>query len=417
MTQIDSFICINSDCRAANDKNKSQYIDFKESNPTCPQCNSILGQRSSSGDVYFFKGFIDRGGGGSVYEACKRIGKRFEGKYAIKVLHPRPGSSLKECKDELELEFKNLKKACKAGTRVPQYIDCSSPEIEPGRGVYFLVQEFLEGENLASILKNKRRIITEDNLYFTEPTMFQYLIDLLETLHLLHNNHILHRDIKLSNIIQKKQENIKNLYLVDFGSSKKLEPGISNKYTKHYARTPFYAPPETLREDDFGSNNDIFDKYKWLIQDFDLDELLESHRWTRDIYSLGVTIFELLTKTPEEIYSILRWRPSDRIWNKWMSDLRQNFPNLYPILERMTRFYPDERYQTALEALLDASSQAWYIYGDSWLIEGELLKNALNSVKRKKNNLPVLQERFLEKSEKQQDRKDFENIFDQSILG
>ncbi|MDY6938727.1 MAG: hypothetical protein SWY16_13770 [Cyanobacteriota bacterium] len=251
--------------------------------------------------------------------------------------------------------------------------------------------------------------------------MFQYLIDLLETLHLLHKEDIIHRDIKPANIVQVSDDGDKNvreypektplLYLVDFGSSKQLEPGIDNKFTRNYPRTPLYAPPETLNEVDLEDEKLDFDKYNWLVGYFNSNSLLEKHRWTRDLYSLGVTICELLNGIPQRIYS--RFKPSDKIWSEWMLDLRFQVPNLYPILERMSRFYPNERYQTAMDALLDTSTQAWLIYGDGkdnrWLFNEKLLEDALKDIEKKEiNSVPQLQRKFLKASDDEVKRKKIE---------
>ncbi|NER99153.1 MAG: protein kinase [Symploca sp. SIO1B1] len=411
MNQKYSFICINPSCTA-----QPPEVSFQESSVTHCECGWNLGWKSHKGELYFLKHFRGKGGYGSVYEAWKRTQNGFEDKYVVKFLHRRSGASIKECKKELIREVQALQKAYEVGARVPQYCDCYFPTTEKEQEQYnnfFLVQEFIEGKNLLSILQYRRAQITEGRHYFEEKELFQYLIDLLETLHLLKEQNILHRDIKPHNIIQRSivsnahnhpGEN-ENLYLVDFGSSKQLEPGIENEYyTKNYPRTPLYAPPEILRGTDLERLRLYWDKYQWLIGDFNSDLSLHNHRWTRDIYSLGITIFDLLTGIPITISS--RYQPSDKEWSNWMSILREKIPNLYPILEKMTRFYPDERYQTAMDALLDASAQAWDVYGDredkSWLLKEKLLNDLLDyKTQQETKVLPQQQQRFLKESQEE----------------
>lgn len=82
----------------------------------------------------------------------------------------------------------------------------------------------------------------------------------------LHKNNILHRDIKLDNILLDKNNNLK---LCDFGISLKV-----NKDTFYTDRcgTPAYIAPEI-----------IISKYKGFKSDY---------------WSLGVTLFILLTASP-----------------------------------------------------------------------------------------------------------------------
>ncbi|NES22520.1 MAG: protein kinase [Symploca sp. SIO3E6] len=409
MNQKYSFICINPSCTA-----QPPEVSFQESPVIHCKCGWKLGWKSHKGELYFLKHFRGKGGYGSVYEAWKRTQNGFEDKYVVKFLHRRGGASIKECKKELTREVQALQKAYEVGARVPRYCDCYFPATEKEQEQYnnfFLVQEFIEGKNLLSLLQYRRAQITEGRHYFEEKELFQCLIDLLETLHLLKEQNILHRDIKPHNIIQKSIISYehkylgvnKNLYLVDFGSSKQLQPGIENEYyTKNYPRTPLYAPPEILRGTDLERLQLYWDKYQLLIGDFNLDLSLHKHRWTRDTYSLGITIFELLTGVPITISS--RYQPSDKEWSNWMSLLREKIPNLYPILERMTRFYPDERYQTAMDALLEASAQAWDVYGDredkNWLLKEKLLNDLLDyKTQQGIKALPQQHQRFVKESQ------------------
>ncbi|NER49668.1 MAG: protein kinase [Symploca sp. SIO1A3] len=415
----DSFICINPSCTV-----QETPVSFKESTTIDCECGWNLGWKSQKEELYFLKHFHGEGGGGSVYEAWKRTPNGFEGKYALKFLHPVGGVNFKQCKEKLEREAQALQKAYDTGARVPRYIDRHSPESEQDpNNHFFFIQEFIEGDNLENILKYKKKKITEGNDYFNEKELFQYLIDLLETLHLLHQQGILHRDIKPRNIIQKSiMNNVqrdsaenKHLYLVDFGSSKQLEPGIDNKYTRNHPRTSAYTPPETLIETELSTQQ--LEQYKLFMGEFRIEqEPLDKYSWTRDIYSLGITIFELLDCISKGNSPVIpRWQPSDKAWSEWMSNIRQKIPDLYPILEKMTRFYPDERYQTAMDTLLEANAQAWYIYGDRgdncWLLKEKFLKDALKSIDEKGINLPLLQEQFLQKSKEQQDREDYRKIF------
>ncbi|NEP58945.1 MAG: protein kinase [Symploca sp. SIO2G7] len=410
-------------------KNKGEFqanhISFLDSSTMCRDCGWDLGWKSHGGELYFLKCYVGRGAYGSVYKACKKTPNGFEEKYALKFLQLR-SSSLEDGMRELEREVRALQNASTAGARVPNYIDCYSPSIENRQNQhnnFFLVQEFIEGENLQTVFESKKKYITEGNTYFQEQEIFQELIDLLETLHLLHKQNIMHRDIKPLNIIRKKfsndikkqeeQEKNQLLYLVDFGSSKQLQPIENNFFTKNYPSTILYKPPEVYQHGDVTAGDvtdEKWEKYQWLMRDFKSDKSLDTHCWTRDIYSLGITIFDILIGIPQGNSSVTpRWKPSDKAWSDWMLSIRQKVPNLYPILEKMTRFYPDERYQTAMDVLLETSTQAWYVYGDredkNWLLKEKLLNNLLDDKTRQEiNTLPQQQQMFVKESQDEIER-------------
>ena len=82
----------------------------------------------------------------------------------------------------------------------------------------------------------------------------------------LHQNSILHRDIKLDNILLDKDNNLK---LCDFGISLKIK---KDNYHTDRCGTPAYIAPEIIKS-----------KYKGFKSDY---------------WSLGVTLFILLTASP-----------------------------------------------------------------------------------------------------------------------
>jgi serine/threonine protein kinase len=302
----------------------------------------------------------------------------------------------------LEREVDGLKKSHKSGARVPKYIDHypKSNDTHTPEPKFFLVQQYIEGENLST------KPGADD-----EKQIFTYLIDLLETLHLIHKNGILHRDIKPQNIIINKQAKDRNkcLYLVDFGACKLLDYNLKSDelgglesrkqdVTRPIIRTDSYAPPEILVKV-YRENQ----PEEYFLQDFVQNDSITKYLQARDIYSLGMTICDLIyKKMPKPIIdnddnSDERLRiPSCKKWTDAMKEVRNLAPNIYCIVDKMLRYYPDERYQTAIEVLLDASTQAWYTYeqDDFWLLQGQFLLDADNCKIPKTKQHKI----FLEKS-------------------
>ncbi|OFW56866.1 MAG: hypothetical protein A2W01_01995 [Candidatus Solincola sediminis] len=134
----------------------------------------------------------------------------------------------------------------------------------------FIVMEYLEGKTLRQILNE--RIFSPEELLSIAPMMS-------EALQYAHERGVIHRDIKPDNIFVLENGNIK---VADFGIAKMLK--VSDKsHTGVIMGTPNYIAPE-------------------LVKGIPYD-----HRV--DIFSLGVTMYELLTaKRPfdaENDYAII----------------------------------------------------------------------------------------------------------------
>jgi len=84
-------------------------------------------------------------------------------------------------------------------------------------GKYYMVMEYIEGENLDNILKNRA------NKQITLEEMFNWMGKILEILKFLHNQNppIFHRDIKPANFMLNSAGDV---FLVDFGVAKAIIP-------------------------------------------------------------------------------------------------------------------------------------------------------------------------------------------------
>lgn len=182
--------------------------------------------------------------------------------------------------------------------------------------VYYIVMELVEGITLKKYIEKKAR------LSFKEAVSIAIQVSM--GIEAAHNNHIIHRDIKPQNIIISKDGKVK---VTDFGIAK---AATSNTITSNVMGSVHYTSPEQAR----GGYSDA----------------------KSDIYSLGVTIFEMLTgRVPFNgettvaiaIKHIQDEMPSPR-------DFVPEIPiSVEQIVMKCTQKSPDRRYQSAAELIED----------------------------------------------------------------
>ena len=137
-------------------------------------------------------------------------------------------------------------------------------------GTAYYVMEYIEGVTLRTKLKKGGCL--------SEKIVLEYVKQLLPALEVAHKQNIWHLDIKPENIMVDKNGHV---YLIDFGASKHVEPNSTLTTSLALAYTPGYCPPELA---DLTCANQ-----KGFVQ-----ALKEIGPWT-DIYSLGATMYNLLT--------------------------------------------------------------------------------------------------------------------------
>ncbi|MBH8564581.1 serine/threonine protein kinase [Nostoc sp. CENA67] len=186
---------------------------------------------------------------------------------------------------------------------------------------FYLVQEFIEGHPLSEELSRGR--------CWSETKVFQLLQEILGILDFVHSYGLIHRDVKPSNIIRRKQDN--RLVLIDFGAVKPIwnqliigqrETSIFTsieQYTTIAIGTPGYMPNEQQRGKPHPNS---------------------------DIYALGMIGIQALTgvhptQLPEDPNT------GEVIWQ----NLVQVSPGLASVLNKMVRYHFQDRYKSAKEAL------------------------------------------------------------------
>ncbi|KAA0704259.1 Serine/threonine-protein kinase PLK2 [Triplophysa tibetana] len=165
----------------------------------------------------------------------------------------------------------------------------------------YILLEYCSRRSLAHILKARKVL--------TEPEVRYYLRQIVSGLKYLHEQEILHRDLKLGNFFINGSMELK---VGDFGLAAKLEPVENRRRT--ICGTPNYLSPEVLNKQGHGCESDVWAlgcvMYTMLLgrPPFETTNLKETYRCIREArYSMPSSlspqakhlISSMLAKNPE----------------------------------------------------------------------------------------------------------------------
>lgn len=96
--------------------------------------------------------------------------------------------------------------------------------------------------------------IADPNYKMTEPEAKRYIRQICEGLQYMHENNIVHLDLKPENIMFETKSSLK-VKLVDFGLAARLDP---DDVVKVSAATVEFAAPEIVEHDSVGFSTDMW---------------------------------------------------------------------------------------------------------------------------------------------------------------
>ena len=293
-------------CDAANDAGVSH----------CAVCGTDVERLAPGaliGGRYEILERLGRGGMGVVFRAHDR---EFNDVVALKVLRT----------DTLTPEaVRRFREEIRLARKVTHHNVCRMHEYGEDGDLRYLSMAFMDGIDLRRILRERGPLPAEEG--------FAVAVAVAEGLQAIHDEGIIHRDLKTPNIMRGSRGVVK---VMDFGIAKAAaSDGIDMTRTGMIVGTPEYMSPEQVRGEKLGFESDV--------------------------YALGIVIFEMFTghvpfrgETPVATLMKQLQEPPPLTG----SEADRIPAALVPILERALAKAPGDRYPTARDlaaALVSAS--------------------------------------------------------------
>ncbi|CAD8058198.1 unnamed protein product [Paramecium sonneborni] len=203
----------------------------------------------------------------SMFRVFKKIGKgNFASVYQAERIEDNQQMAIKAFAKQSAYAEENGKNAIINELKIMRNINNTHLmklyEVYETNNSLYLALELLEGGSLYDLIKEKTQITTKQ--------IQQIIVGILLGLQEMHRKEIMHRDLKLENILFKKPKKMESVVIADFGLATYVNEPV---YLYCRCGTPGFVAPEVINIKDMNS------KYSSVC----------------DIYSLGLVFYLLLT--------------------------------------------------------------------------------------------------------------------------
>lgn len=278
---------------------------------------------------YLLLDLIGAGGMGRVFRA---LHERMERVVALKVLHEKTIES-REAIDRFHREVK-------AAARLQHPNIVTAYDADEDQGHHFLVMEYVDGCDLAALVRQGPLPLAK---------ALRYTVQAARGLEYAHSEGVIHRDIKPANLLVNSKGVVK---VLDMGIAR-VAPAANRA---HEASTQVELTQAGV----------ILGTVDFMAPEQAIDSKSADHR--ADIYSLGCTLYYLLTGAPLHsgkniVEKIIAHR--EREAPSLLSVRPDAPPELDELVRRMTARNPEERISTmaevayAMESLLNQADASW----------------------------------------------------------
>jgi serine/threonine protein kinase len=192
---------------------------------------------------------VERLGSGGMGEVWKGLDTELNRPVALKFLKDR---------DPLELARFRREAQTAAGLSHPNI--AAIYEIGEQEGCPFIAMQYVAGRTIATLARDERKLIV------------RLIAEAARAVDHAHRQGIIHRDLKPENLMVEKSDDGFRVVVLDFGLARHIEGGEKLSMSGDVVGTPAYMSPEQARA-----------------------EKLDARA---DVYSLGATLYELVTGKP-----------------------------------------------------------------------------------------------------------------------
>ncbi|CAD8145155.1 unnamed protein product [Paramecium pentaurelia] len=186
-------------------------------------------------------------------------------------------------------------------------------EVYETQNSLYVALELLEGGSLYDLIKEKTLLSTTQ--------IQQIMVGVLQGLQNMHQKDIMHRDLKLENILFKQQNKMDSVVIADFGLATKVNEPI---YLYSRCGTPGFIAPEVIN----------------------IKELKGHYSKVCDIYSLGLVFYLLLSGKqafPGKCYETVMKQNREATINFTIKQLQQVPSQAMDLMKRMLEKDPIRR--------------------------------------------------------------------------
>ena len=272
-------------------------------------------------------------GEGSFSKVYQTHNKKTNKKCVLKVINVQEELDFKNILTEIHILTKNKTKYLVSSNDV--FFDKSR------KSIVIEMQYFTEGD-----LADKIRLHADNNDHFSEPTVWKYFSQILYATKYLHDNGIIHRDIKTSNLLVTKLGNLK---LTDFNTCKTIGNNLQCSLRHTQIGTPYYMSPELINHSKYNYKVDVWSIGCVLYEIILLKQAFKCNHIGRLMINIRSGNFNPIKGNIVRKYSV----DLLKLINVTLETNENKRPTVYDLLLKLPREYIDKKESTVKEEKKD----------------------------------------------------------------